>query len=109
MSGGNAVDAAVATAAVLGVVQPMMSGVGGDTFLLYYDARKAQTWALNGSGVVPYAATREFFLERGYTKMPLRGMTGSRSISVVGRGAEPRGRGLGASSAHTCGGSGTRS
>ena len=81
MSGGNAVDAAVATAAVLGVVQPMMSGVGGDTFLLYYDARKAQTWALNGSGVAPYAATREFFLERGYTKMPLRGML---SVSVPG-------------------------
>ncbi len=81
MSGGNAVDAAVATAAVLGVVQPMMSGVGGDTFLLYHDARKAQTWALNGSGVAPYAATREFFLERGYAKMPLRGML---SVSVPG-------------------------
>jgi gamma-glutamyltranspeptidase/glutathione hydrolase len=71
VSGGNAVDAAVATAVVLGVVQPMMSGVGGDTFLLYYDARKAQTWALNGSGVARYPAARELFLERGYAKMPL--------------------------------------
>jgi gamma-glutamyltranspeptidase len=49
----------------------MMSGVGGDTFLLYYDARKAQTWALNGSGVARYPAARELFLERGYAKMPL--------------------------------------
>lgn len=81
MSGGNAADAAVATAAVLGVVQPMMSGVGGDTFLLYYHAQEGRTWALNGSGVAPYAATREFFVERGYTQMPFRGML---SVSVPG-------------------------
>lgn len=80
-AGGNAVDAAVATAAVLGVVQPMMSGVGGDTFLLYYDARRGQVWALNGSGVAPYDATREFFVRRGCTKMPFRGML---SVSVPG-------------------------
>ncbi len=80
-AGGNAVDAAVATAAVLGVVQPMMSGVGGDTFLLYSDTRQGQVWALNGSGVAPYAATREFFVQRGYTKMPFRGML---SVSVPG-------------------------
>ncbi len=81
MSGGNAIDAAVATAAVLGVVQPMMSGVGGDTFLLYYPAREGRVWALNGSGIAPYAATREFFVDRGYTRMPFRGML---SVSVPG-------------------------
>ncbi len=81
LSGGNAMDAAVATAAVLGVVQPMMSGVGGDTFLLYFHAREGRVWALNGSGIAPYAATREFFVDRGYTRMPFRGML---SVSVPG-------------------------
>ncbi len=81
LSGGNAIDAAVATAAVLGVVQPMMSGVGGDTFLLYYHAAEGRVWALNGSGIAPYAATREFFLDRGYRRMPFRGML---SVSVPG-------------------------
>ncbi|MDQ7801392.1 MAG: gamma-glutamyltransferase [Armatimonadota bacterium] len=81
MSGGNAIDGAVATAAVLGVVQPMMSGVGGDTFLLYYPAREGRVWALNGSGIAPYAASRQFFLDRGYTRMPFRGML---SVSVPG-------------------------
>ncbi len=81
MSGGNAMDAAVTTAAVLGVVQPMMSGVGGDTFLLYHHAREGRVWALNGSGIAPYAATREFFVDRGYTRIPFRGML---SVSVPG-------------------------
>lgn len=81
MSGGNAIDAAVATAGVLGVVQPMMSGLGGDTFLLYWDASGRTLHALNGSGIAPYAATAEWFTSRGYTKMPPRGML---SASVPG-------------------------
>lgn len=79
--GGNAVDAAVAAAAVLGVVQPMMSGLGGDTFMLVYLRREHRVWALNGSGPAPAGATPEFFRERGYKTMPLRGML---SVSVPG-------------------------
>lgn len=73
-SGGNAIEAAVATAGVLGVAQPMMSGVGGDTFMLVYRKREGRVWAMNGSGPAPAGATREYFAERGYAKMPLRGM-----------------------------------
>ena len=79
--GGNAIDAAVAVAGVLGVVQPMMSGIGGDTFMLVYRKREGRVWALNGSGPAPAGATREFFVERGHTKMPYRGML---SVSVPG-------------------------
>jgi gamma-glutamyltranspeptidase/glutathione hydrolase len=75
--GGNAMDAALAAAAVLGVVQPMMSGVGGETFLLWFDARLRRVWALNGSGAAPRAAT----LERFRRMMPVRGMA---SASVPG-------------------------
>jgi len=81
MQGGNAVDAAVAVAGVLGVVQPMMSGLGGDTFVVLWRARDRSLHALNGSGVAPHAATREWFTSRGHKKMPLRGML---SVSVPG-------------------------
>ncbi|MGQ0551474.1 MAG: gamma-glutamyltransferase [Armatimonadota bacterium] len=80
-AGGNAVDAAVATAGVLGVVQPMMSGLGGDTFMLVYRKHEGRVWALNGSGPAPAGATRDYFLDRGHVKMPLRGML---SVSVPG-------------------------
>ncbi|MDQ7858525.1 MAG: gamma-glutamyltransferase [Armatimonadota bacterium] len=80
-AGGNAVDAAVAAAGVLGVVQPMMSGLGGDTFMLVYRRREGRVWAVCGSGPAPGGATREYFVERGYAKMPLRGML---SVSVPG-------------------------
>lgn len=80
-SGGNAMDAALAAAGVLGVVQPMMSGLGGDTFLLWLDGRTGTVTALNGSGAAPLAATREHFLGRGFQTMPLRGMA---SASVPG-------------------------
>jgi gamma-glutamyltranspeptidase/glutathione hydrolase len=80
-SGGNAVDAAVAVAGVLGVVQPMMSGLGGDAFVLVWSAAERTVHAVNGSGVAPYAATREWFTSRGHQKMPLRGML---SVSVPG-------------------------
>ncbi|MDQ7843144.1 MAG: gamma-glutamyltransferase [Armatimonadota bacterium] len=81
MRGGNAVDAALAAAGVLGVVQPMMSGLGGDTFIVLWRAAERRAVALNGSGVAPYAATAEWFRSRGYTTMPLRGML---SVSVPG-------------------------
>lgn len=73
-AGGNAIDAAVAAAGVLGVVQPMMSGLGGDTFMLVYRQREDRVYGLNASGPAPAGATREFFTERGHTQMPLRGM-----------------------------------
>jgi len=81
MAGGNAIDAAVAIAGVLGVVQPMMSGVGGDTFLLFWRAADRRVYALNGSGIAPFAASREWFVNHGYATMPVRGML---SASVPG-------------------------
>jgi len=81
MRGGNAVDAALAAAGVLGVVQPMMSGLGGDTFIVLWRSAERTVLALNGSGVAPHTATPEWFRARGHAKMPLRGML---SVSVPG-------------------------
>ncbi len=79
--GGNAIDAAVCVAAVLGVVTPMMCGIGGDTFILYYEAATGRVTALLGSGAAPHGATPEFFHAHGHQTMPLRGML---SVSVPG-------------------------
>jgi gamma-glutamyltranspeptidase/glutathione hydrolase len=80
--GGNAADAVLAMSAVMSVAQPMMSGLGGDTFCVWYDGRTGEVWALNGSGAAPRAATPEAYAARGYTeKMPLRGML---SVAVPG-------------------------
>ncbi len=79
--GGNASEAAGATAAVLGVVQPMMNGIGGDTFMLVHRKREGRVWGMNASGPAPAGATREYFVERGHAKMPFRGML---SVSVPG-------------------------
>ena len=73
-AGGNAVDAAVCAAAMLGVVEPFMTGVGGDCFMLIWDARTEELHGLNGSGRAPRAATREALLERGHQRMPMHGM-----------------------------------
>src|SRR5207302_9845941 len=64
--GGNAIDAAVCIAGTLGVVMPMMTGIGGDTFIVYYQAASRRVMALNGSGGAPRGATAEFFGARGY-------------------------------------------
>jgi gamma-glutamyltranspeptidase / glutathione hydrolase len=66
MRGGNAVDAAVATAAVLNVVEPMMEGMGGDLFAVIYIAKEKKIYVLNASGKAPTGATVARFNSLGY-------------------------------------------
>src|SRR5690348_7176573 len=73
--GGNAIDAAVTAAAVLSVVEPMMTGIGGDMFALIWSAKDQRLVALNASGRAGALMTREALLKRGHTH-------------VVGRSAE---------------------
>ncbi|HUI62886.1 MAG TPA: gamma-glutamyltransferase family protein [Steroidobacteraceae bacterium] len=68
--GGNAIDAAVATAATLSVVEPMMTGPGGDLFALIYIAKEHKLYALNASGMAPSGATLEHFASLGYHADP---------------------------------------
>ena len=64
--GGNAIDAAVATAAVLNLVEPMMEGLGGDLFAVIYVAKERKVYVLNASGTAPTGATVERLNELGY-------------------------------------------
>ena len=80
-AGGNAFDAAIAVAAAECVTIPPMCGLGGEAFALLYQASTGRLFGLTGSGRAPQAASLEFFVERGYTKMPL---TGPLSASVPG-------------------------
>ena len=71
--GGNAIDAAVTAAAVLSVVEPMMTGIGGDMFALVWSAKEKHLVALNASGRAGSLMTREELIRRGHTRMPSRG------------------------------------
>src|SRR6202046_5850599 len=55
--GGNAIDAAIAANAVMGVVQPYVNGMGGDLFMVYYEAKTGKLYGLNSSGWTPKALT----------------------------------------------------
>jgi gamma-glutamyltranspeptidase / glutathione hydrolase len=81
MDGGNAIDAAVSTAAVLGVVEPSSLGIGGDAFALFYSAREKTVKALDASGRSPYAANLDFCRKSGFKGMPQRGI---HSVTVPG-------------------------
>ncbi|HHT01221.1 MAG TPA: gamma-glutamyltransferase [Firmicutes bacterium] len=72
-AGGNAVDAAITTNAVLNVTQPDMCGIGGDFFALIH-VPGGETVFLNGSGRAPAAASPEAFAERCLQTIPLRGL-----------------------------------
>ena len=79
--GGNAIDAAVATNAVMGVVEPMMNGIGGDLFAIVYEAKTGKLYGLNASGWAPSGLTIEFLKSKGIDKMPLYGI---HSVTVPG-------------------------
>ena len=72
--GGNAVDAAIATAGMLCVVEPMMTGVGGDAFALAWSAAEKRLVGLNGSGRAPGGATLEAVRARGLREIAPRGI-----------------------------------
>jgi gamma-glutamyltranspeptidase/glutathione hydrolase len=63
--GGNAVDAAIAANAVMGVVQPYVNGMGGDLFAIYFDAKTGKLYGLNSSGWTPKGLTIEYLKSHG--------------------------------------------
>jgi gamma-glutamyltranspeptidase/glutathione hydrolase len=72
--GGSAVDAAIAANATLGVTEPMMNGIGGDLFALYWDAKTGKLYGLNSSGWAPRALTPEHLKSKSLTAMPTAGI-----------------------------------
>jgi gamma-glutamyltranspeptidase / glutathione hydrolase len=72
--GGSAADAAIAANAVLGVVEPMMNGIGGDLFVLYREAKTGHLTGLNASGPAPCGLSPEFLNARGMDSMPISGI-----------------------------------
>src|SRR6188474_2572706 len=68
--GGNAVDAAIAANAVMGVVEPHMNGIGGDLFIIYYEAKTGTVHGLNSSGWAPTGLTPELLKSKGFKQMP---------------------------------------
>ena len=68
-AGGNAVDAAIAANAVVGVTQPYVNGMGGDLFAIYYEAKTGKLYGMNSSGWAPKALTIEYLKTHGVEKI----------------------------------------
>ena len=79
--GGSAVDAAIAANAVLGVTEPLMTGLGGDLFVIYQDAKTGQLIGLNSSGAAPKDLSPDFLAAKGIKRMPPDGI---HSVTVPG-------------------------
>src|SRR6185312_4312007 len=79
--GGNAVDAAVATNAAMGVVEPMMNGMGGDLFAIVYEAKTGKLYGLNASGWAPAGLSIGFLNSKEIREMPVSGI---QTVTVPG-------------------------
>ena len=79
--GGNAIDAAVATNAMMGLIAPMNDGVGGDLFAIVYIAKTRTLYGLNASGWSPAGLTSDYLRAKGRDTMPQRGI---QSVTVPG-------------------------
>src|SRR5580704_7021013 len=79
--GGSAVDGAIAANAVLGVTEPMMNGMGGDLFAIYWEAKTGKLYGLNASGWAPRGLTVAHIKAKDATAMPSEGID---SVTVPG-------------------------
>jgi gamma-glutamyltranspeptidase/glutathione hydrolase len=79
--GGNAIDAAIAANAAIGLMEPTGNGIGGDLFILYYEAKTGTVHGLNASGWAPSGLTVDFLAAKGIKEMPQRGI---HSVTVPG-------------------------
>ncbi|MBS0261381.1 MAG: gamma-glutamyltransferase [Planctomycetes bacterium] len=80
-AGGSAADAAIAANAVIGLTEPMSCGIGGDLFVIYWDAKTQKLFGLNASGRSPYDISREKLTAQNVSVLP---QTGPLSWSVPG-------------------------
>ena len=85
--GGNAIDAAVATNAIMGLIAPMNDGIGGDLFVIVYEASTGELTGLNASGWAPAKLTPDHLRSKGISRMPTRGID---SVTVPGTVDGPR-------------------
>lgn len=81
--GGNAIDAAIATASTLAVVYPQMNTLGGDNFWIIYNAKTGEVKALNASGRSGEKATIDFYKNKGYDKIPSRGYLSANTVPGI--------------------------
>jgi gamma-glutamyltranspeptidase / glutathione hydrolase len=79
--GGNAIDAAIAANATIGLMEPTGNGLGGDLFIIYYEAKSGTVYGLNSSGWAPTGLTPDYLAAKGITEMPQRGIY---SVTVPG-------------------------